>query len=103
MDAKTIAVQVEQAAREAFDDGKFYELRRSGRIATTAAIKQTFHDLGVKLGFGTAWSWRGWLAAERYGEGLTARALAICPGSSSSALQGGFVHDASLSHRGEHL
>jgi hypothetical protein len=57
MDAKAIAAQVEQAARKAFGGGKLYELWRDvGRSSTTAAIKQIFHDLGIKLGFRTAWS-----------------------------------------------
>jgi hypothetical protein len=41
MDSKNIAAQVEQAALEAFGNGKFYELWRNARgRGTTAGIKK---------------------------------------------------------------
>ena len=61
-----LATQIVQAAQEAFGGGKFGEIRGTGRKPTTAAIKQTFHDLGIKLGYRTAWSGSGTDAEWKY-------------------------------------
>src|SRR5207302_10820565 len=51
-----LAAKIEQAAKEAFDDGKLGTLLRGQWTAATVAIKQAFHDLGIKLGYRVAGS-----------------------------------------------
>jgi hypothetical protein len=53
-----LAAQVERMAHEVFGNGKLAALLRTGDpgrwTRTTVAIKQTFHDLGTKLGYRVA-------------------------------------------------
>ena len=53
-----LAAKVVTAAKEAFGSGKLGELLRGEWTPATAAIKEVFDDLGMKLGYRTAGSGR---------------------------------------------